>query len=223
MYQHFFKRLLDIFGATIALVILAIPFIFIAILIRLDSTGPAFFRQRRMGKDGKAFKIYKFRTMDQTAPHDIPTAQLERANDQITHIGRLLRKTSIDELPQFINVLKGDMSMVGPRPVVLTEKELIEMRYRNGADSVLPGITGLAQVNGRDRLSNLSKSNYDGIYASSVSFLIDSKIIVKTFWYVALRLGIREGRQNFRNVRPTDVIDNQAHSDSRRLFLRRKI
>lgn len=108
--------------------------------------------------------------------------------------------------------------MVGPRPVVLTEKELIEMRYRNGADSVLPGITGLAQVNGRDRLSNLSKSNYDGIYASSVSFLIDSKIIVKTFWYVALRLGIREGRQNFRNVRPTDVIDNQAHSDSRRLF-----
>ncbi|WP_049176481.1 sugar transferase [Lacticaseibacillus paracasei] len=223
MYQHFFKRLLDIFVATIALVILAIPFIFIAILIRLDSTGPAFFRQRRMGKDGKAFKIYKFRTMDQTAPHDIPTAQLESANDQITHIGRLLRKTSIDELPQFINVLKGDMSMVGPRPVVLTEKELIEMRYRNGADSVLPGITGLAQVNGRDRLSNLSKSNYDGIYASSVSFLIDSKIIVKTFWYVALRLGIREGRQNFRNVRPTDVIDNQAHSDSRRLFLRRKI
>ena len=159
MYQHFIKRFLDILGAIIALAILAVPFVFIAILIRVVSTGPAFFRQQRMGKNGNPFRIYKFRTMDQRAPHDLATAKLDNANKQITRVGRLLRKTSIDELPQFINVLKGDMIMIGPRPVVLTETELIEMRHNNGAEGALPGITGLAQVNGRDRLSNLSKAN----------------------------------------------------------------
>ena len=219
MYQHFFKRLLDIFWSSLALVLLAIPFVIISLLIRVDSPGPAFFRQQRMGKDGKPFKIYKFRTMNQCAPHDVATAKLDHANQQITHIGRFLRKTSIDELPQFINVLKGDMSLVGPRPVVLTETELIEMRSKNGANRVLPGITGLAQVNGRDRLSNLNKSNYDGIYASSVSFLIDLKIFVKTFWYVFLRLGIREGRQNVTETEQTDTI----HANDQQLFLKRKI
>ncbi|MGN8667043.1 sugar transferase [Lacticaseibacillus paracasei] len=222
MYQHFIKRILDILGAIIALLILAIPFIIIAILIRMDSTGPAFFRQQRMGKDGKPFRIYKFRTMDQEAPHDLATAKLDNANKQITRVGRLLRKTSIDELPQFINVLKGDMSMVGPRPVVLTETELIEMRHKNGAESALPGITGLAQVNGRDRLSNLSKSNYDGIYVSSISFFIDSKIMVKTFWYVALRLGIREGRPNSKKVNAANIGEKNIRPNEQQLFLKRK-
>lgn len=223
MYQHFIKRFLDILGAIIALAILAVPFVFIAILIRVDSTGPAFFRQQRMGKDGKPFRIYKFRTMDQRAPHDLATAKLDNANKQITRVGRLLRKTSIDELPQFINVLKGDMSMIGPRPVVLTETELIEMRHNNGAEGALPGITGLAQVNGRDRLSNLSKANYDGIYVSSISFLIDFKIMVKTFWYVALRLGIREGRQNSKKVIAQNTREKAIRTNEQQLFLKRKV
>lgn len=195
MYQHFIKRLFDIIVSAVALVILAIPFAVVAILIKLDSKGPAFFRQQRMGKDGKPFRIYKFRTMQQDAPHNTATAELDNAKDKITRVGRVLRKTSIDELPQFINVLLGNMSMIGPRPVVLTETELIEMRHENGADLVLPGLTGMAQVNGRDQISNLSKSSFDGMYASSISVVIDFKIVVKTVWYVLLSVGIREGRQ----------------------------
>lgn len=196
MYQHFIKRLFDITVSAVALVILAIPFAVVAILIKLDSKGPAFFRQQRMGKDGKPFRIYKFRTMRQDAPHNTATAELDNAKDKITRVGGVCRKTSIDELPQFINVLKGDMSIIGPRPVVLTETELIEMRHENGADKVLPGLTGLAQVNGRDQVSNMQKATFDGIYAARVNLKMDAKVVLKTVWYVVLRVGIREGRQN---------------------------
>ncbi len=113
--------------------------------------------------------------------------------------------------------------MIGPRPVVLTETELIEMRHNNGAEGALPGITGLAQVNGRDRLSNLSKANYDGIYVSSISFLIDFKIMVKTFWYVALRLGIREGRQNSKKVIAQNTREKAIRTNEQQLFLKRKV
>ncbi|EPC71707.1 capsular polysaccharide synthesis protein [Lacticaseibacillus paracasei subsp. paracasei Lpp126] len=196
MYQHFIKRLFDIIVSAVALVILAIPFAVVAILIKLDSKGPAFFRQQRMGKDGKPFLIYKFRTMRQYAPHNTATAELDNAKDKITRVGGVCRKTSIDELPQFINVLKGDMSIIGPRPVVLTETELIEMRHENGADKVLPGLTGLAQVNGRDSLSNLQKATYDAYYAHRVTFMNDFRTVVKTIWYVLLHVGIHEGKQN---------------------------
>lgn len=195
MYQHFIKRLFDIIVSAVALVILAIPFALVAIFIKLDSKGPAFFRQQRMGKDDKPFLIYKFRTMRQDAPHNTATAELDNAKDKITRVGSVLRKTSVDELPQLINVLLGDMSIIGPRPVVLNETELISMRHDNGANHVLPGLTGLAQVNGRDSLSNLSKSSYDGLYASSVTVLLDLRIVAKTCWYVLLSVGIREGRQ----------------------------
>lgn len=196
MYQHFIKRLFDIIVSAVALVILAIPFAVVAIFIRLDSKGPAFFRQQRMGKDGKPFLIYKFRTMRQDAPHNTATAELDNAKDKITRVGGVCRKTSIDELPQFINVLKGDMSIIGPRPVVLTETELIEMRHENGADRVLPGLTGLAQVNGRDSLSNLQKATYDAYYAQRVTCMNDLRTVVKTVWYVLLHVGIHEGKQN---------------------------
>lgn len=196
MYQHFIKRLFDIIVSAVALVILAIPFAVVAIFIKLDSKGPAFFRQQRMGKDGKPFLIYKFRTMRQDAPHNTATAELDNAKDKITRVGGVCRKTSIDELPQFINVLKGDMSIIGPRPVVLTETELIEMRHENGADKVLPGLTGLAQVNGRDSLSNLQKATYDAYYAQRVTFMNDLRTVVKTVWYVLLHVGIHEGKQN---------------------------
>lgn len=194
MYPRVMKRIFDLFTAIIALVLLCIPFIIVFILIKLDSRGPIFFKQKRMGKNSKPFEIYKFRTMYVDAPHNKATADLDNADDQITHIGRLLRKTSIDELPQFINVIKGEMSIIGPRPVILSETELIEMRKRNGSDKVLPGLTGLAQVHGRDNLSNFKKSNYDGIYYMALSFRTDLKIVFRTIWYVFLHVGVHEGK-----------------------------
>lgn len=194
MYQRIVKRGLDVIVAIVVLVVLCIPFLPIAVLIKLDSKGPVFFKQQRMGKNGVSFQIYKFRSMHEKAPHNMATAELENADDQITRIGRVLRKTSIDELPQFINVLRGEMSIIGPRPVILAEKELIEMRHSNGADRVLPGLTGLAQVHGRDHVPNLQKANYDGIYAATLSFTTDLKITFRTIWYVLLHIGVHEGR-----------------------------
>lgn len=195
MYRAVFKRLFDLIVSVIALIILCIPFLLIAILIKIDSRGPVFFKQQRMGINSVPFNIYKFRSMYMEAPHNRATAQLDHAEDQITRVGKVLRKTSIDELPQFINVLKDEMSIIGPRPVILAETELIEMRHSNGADNVLPGLTGLAQVHGRDQISNLQKANYDGAYAVALSFRTDLKITVRTIWYVLLHIGVHEGRK----------------------------
>lgn len=118
MYVNYIKRFFDFITSAVALVILCIPFCLIAIIIKVDSAGPVFFRQDRVGKDGKTFKIYKFRSMKQEAPHESATAELENARDQITRVGKFLRASSIDELPQFINVLRGEMSMIGPRPII---------------------------------------------------------------------------------------------------------
>lgn len=196
MYRAVFKRLFDLIVSVIALIILCIPFLLIAILIKIDSRGPVFFRQQRMGINNVPFSIYKFRSMYMKAPHNRATAKLDHAEDQITRVGKILRKTSIDELPQFINILKGEMSVIGPRPVILVETELIKMRHNNGADKVLPGLTGLAQVHGRDRISSFKKAGYDGIYAISVSFGTDLKITLRTIWYVILHVGIYEGEKN---------------------------
>lgn len=195
MYRAVFKRLFDLIVSVIALIILCIPFLLIAILIKIDSRGPVFFKQQRMGINSVPFNIYKFRSMYMEAPNNRATAQLDHAEDQITRVGKVLRKTSIDELPQFINVLKDEMSIIGPRPVILAETELIEMRHSNGADNVLPGLTGLAQVHGRDQISNLQKAKYDGAYAVALSFRTDLKITVRTIWYVLLHIGVHEGRK----------------------------
>ncbi|KIS04343.1 sugar transferase [Paucilactobacillus wasatchensis] len=195
MYQSFVKRFFDIVVSTVALIVLAIPFLVIAAIIRLDSHGPVFFRQQRTGLNGDVFRIYKFRTMKEKAPHEMATSELCNAEDQITHVGAFLRKTSIDELPQLINVFVGQMSIIGPRPVILSETELIEMRHKNGADRVLPGLTGLAQVHGRDEVSNFKKASYDGVYALKVSARTDTKITLRTVWYVLLHIGIREGKK----------------------------
>lgn len=194
MYRVVFKRLFDLIFSVIALIILCIPFLLIAILIKIDSRGPVFFKQQRMGINSVPFNIYKFRSMYMEAPHNRATAQLDHADDQITRVGKFLRKTSIDELPQFINVFKGEMSVIGPRPVILAEKELIEMRQSNGAYQVLPGLTGLAQVHGRDHVPNLKKASYDGIYAAALSFSTDFKICIRTIWYVLLHVGVHEGK-----------------------------
>ena len=188
LYKNVIKRILDISVSLVALIVLLI----IALLIKFDSKGPVFFKQVRMGKDDVPFDILKFRSMYETAPHQMSTSQLDNPSQHVTTIGKFLRKTSLDELPQLINVIKGDMSIVGPRPLILSEKNVLNLRTRNGASKVLPGITGLAQVNGRDELPDDEKAQFDSYYAANVSLSLDFKIIMKTFIDVLDERGIKE-------------------------------
>ena len=192
LYKNVIKRILDISVSLVALIVLLIPFVIISLLIKLDSKGPVFFKQVLMGKDDVPFDILKFRSMYETAPHQMSTSQLDNPSQHVTTIGKFLRKTSLDELPQLINVIKGDMSIVGPRPLILYEKNVLNLRTRNGASKVLPGITGLAQVNGRDELPDDEKAQFDNYYAANVSLSLDFKIIMKTFIDVLDERGIKE-------------------------------
>lgn len=192
LYKNVIKRILDISVSLVALIVLLIPFLIISLLIKFDSKGPVFFKQVRMEKDDVPFDILKFRSMYETAPHQISTSQLSNPSQHVTTIGKFLRKTSLDELPQLINVIKGDMSIVGPRPLILSEKNVLNLRTRNGASKVLPGITGLAQVNGRDELPDDEKAQFDSYYAANVSLSLDFKIIMKTFIDVLDERGIKE-------------------------------
>ena len=192
LYKNVIKRILDISVSLVALIVLLIPFLIISLLIKFDSKGPVFFKQVPMGKDDVPFDILKFRSMYETAPHQISTSQLSNPSQHVTTIGKFLRKTSLDELPQLINVIKGDMSIVGPRPLILSEKNVLNLRTRNGASKVLPGITGLAQVNGRDELPDDEKAQFDSYYAANVSLSLDFKIIMKTFIDVLDERGIKE-------------------------------
>ena len=192
LYKNVIKRILDISVSLVALIVLLIPFLIIALLIKFDSKGPVFFKQVRMGKDDVPFDILKFRSTYETAPHQMSTSQLDNPSQHVTTIGKFLRKTSLDELPQLINVIKGDMSIVGPRPLILSEKNVLNLRTRNGASKVLPGITGLAQVNGRDELPDDEKAQFDSYYAANVSLSLDFKIIMKTFIDVLDERGIKE-------------------------------
>lgn len=173
------KRGMDILLALAAGILLALPMLLIAALICLDSEGDAIFRQQRVGKDGKAFTIYKFRTMHITAPHDMPSRELA-AERYVTRMGIFLRRTSMDELPQLWNVIRGDMSLVGYRPVCLTETEVNRLRAFQGVFALRPGITGLAQVSGRDRLSDEEKVHLDGWYVRHCSLGLDIWCLVRT-------------------------------------------
>lgn len=187
------KRLLDIVLSLFLLVLLSPLFAIVALIVRMDSDGPAIFRQLRSGQGGRLFVIYKFRTMMTAAPANIATAQLQHPQRYITPVGRFLRQTSLDELPQLWNVLKGDMSFVGPRPVIPSEIYLLRLRRRLGADTVRPGITGLAQIRGRDNLPPRTKAQYDSEYALNYTFLLDCYIFFSTLRYVLRREGIHEG------------------------------
>lgn len=195
LYSKFFKRLIDLGVSSISLIILCIPFLVIACFIKADSKGPVFFKQVRMGKNNVPFNIIKFRSMYQDAPHDVATSKLIGAERHITRVGRFLRKSSLDELPQLINVFKGNMSLVGPRPLILKEKKVLSLRRKNGANKVLPGITGLAQIHGRDEVNDLKKAKLDKIYTDSISFSMDCKILIHTFCDVIKSRGIHEGKQ----------------------------
>lgn len=175
-----FKRALDVIFSFLLLFFLLFPMLLIGVVIRLTSDGDVIFKQRRVGIDGKVFICYKFRTMYKDAPNNRPTSTFFDAQKYITPIGRILRKTSLDELPQLFNVLRGDMSLVGPRPLIENEDEIHAIRARCGVYRVRPGITGLAQVSGRDLLDNIDKVRLDIEYAKKMSFSEDARILMKT-------------------------------------------
>ena len=195
-YRDFFKRGFDIFFSLIAIIILAIPMMIIALWIKIDSPHEkVLFKQERIGINNVPFTILKFRSMRDDAPHQMATENFENPEVYITRVGKILRKTSMDELPQLFNVLKGDMSIVGPRPLIPKEKYVLKLRNEYGANKILPGITGLAQVHGRDQVTDENKASYDGKYALNVSLLLDASIIMKTVSDVIKRKGIIEGKR----------------------------
>ncbi|WP_215144707.1 sugar transferase [Exiguobacterium qingdaonense] len=202
MSYETFKRIFDTTLSGSALLLLAPFFLLIACLIKLDSKGPVFFKQERIGEKEKRFWMYKFRTMHQDTPNDVPTHLFNDSTKHITRIGAFLRKTSLDELPQLVNILKGEMAIVGPRPALWNQDDLVEARRQVGATEALPGLTGWAQVKGRDELPIEVKAKLDGEYVRQMSFWFDMRCIALTIRNVILREGIVEGTHP--TPRPTE-------------------
>lgn len=193
MYQKFGKRLLDILLSGCILVCLSWLYLLVVFAIVVDDPGPVFFRQKRVGIHKSHFMILKFRTMKMDTPRDTPTHLLENPQQYITRVGRILRKTSLDELPQLLQIFSGKMSFVGPRPALWNQFDLIEERDKYGANDVMPGLTGWAQINGRDELPIDVKARFDGEYVEKQSFLFDSKCFFGTFLSVLRHEGVVEG------------------------------
>lgn len=193
MYQRFVKRVLDIVLSLAGIVVLALPLAVISLAVKLDSPGPVFFRQKRFGIHKSFFNILKFRTMRTDTPKDMPTHLLNDPTRWITKTGAFLRKTSLDELPQLFNILAGQMSVIGPRPALWNQEDLIAMRDQYGANDVMPGLTGWAQINGRDELPLDVKARLDGEYAKNISFAFDVKCFIGTVKSVLSHDGVVEG------------------------------
>ena len=187
------KRIIDLTLSIAGLVVLSPVLLVLAFAIKLDSPGPVLFKQKRVGINKTHFNIYKFRTMRTDTPKDTPTHLLADPDKYITKAGRLLRKASLDELPQIINILLGQMAIIGPRPALWNQYDLIEERDKYGANDIRPGLTGWAQINGRDELPIEVKSKYDGEYVRRMSFLFDLKCLVGTILVVIRRYGVVEG------------------------------
>lgn len=192
MYVHV-KRGLDVAIALVALIVLSPVMLMIAAAVRATSPGPVFFRQKRVGIHRSHFMIYKFRTMRTDAPKDAPTHLLQNAASFITPVGRFLRASSLDELPQLFNILRGEMSFVGPRPALWNQYDLIAAREAVGANDVLPGLTGWAQINGRDELPIPVKVRYDREYVENLSLNMDARCFFGTIISVLRAEGVREG------------------------------
>ena len=195
MYRKFLKRFIDILLSAAGLLVLSPVLLAIDILIKLDSKGPVLFKQKRVAKNKEHFQILKFRTMYADVPKDVPTHLLADPESKITKIGRFLRKSSLDELPQIWNILVGEMSIIGPRPALWNQFDLIEERDKYGANDVRPGLTGLAQIMGRDELPIDVKAKYDGEYAQNITFAKDVKIFFGTITSVLGAKGVKEGKQ----------------------------
>ena len=193
MYKHFFKRLIDIVLSFIGIVVLALPMLIFALIIFIEDPGPVFFRQKRVGIHKTFFNVLKFRSMKMSTPHDMPTHMLENPEQYILKCGRWMRKMSIDELPQLFNILAGQMSIIGPRPALWNQDDLVAERDKYGANDVRPGLTGWAQINGRDELEIPEKARLDGEYVEKLSFGFDCKCFFGTITSVLHHDGVVEG------------------------------
>ena len=199
MYKKYFKRCIDIILSLAGLILASWLYLIIIIAITIDDPGPAFFTQKRVGKGKKCFQLYKFRSMKTSTPHDIPTHLFKNRKQYITRVGRFLRKSSLDEIPQLWNILKGDMSIIGPRPALWNQDDLIAERDKYGANDIRPGLTGLAQISGRDELEIPIKAKLDGEYVATLNsggfkgIAIDIKCFVRTIFSVLKSDGVFEG------------------------------
>ena len=193
MYRKYGKRFLDIILSGCGIVVLSPIYLLVALAIVIDDPGPVFFRQKRVGIHKTHFQMLKFRTMRMNTPHDVPTHLLEDPHRYITRVGRILRKTSLDELPQIFQIFTGKMAVIGPRPALWNQYDLIEQRDLYGANDIRPGLTGWAQINGRDELPIDVKARLDGEYARNVSFLFDCKCFFGSITAVLKHKGVVEG------------------------------
>ena len=193
IYRTTIKRLLDIILSACGILLLSPLFLILMLAVYIDDPGPFFFRQKRVGIHQSTFYLWKFRSMKVSTPQDVPTHLLENPEQYITRVGRFLRKTSLDELPQIFQIFTGSMSIVGPRPALWNQFDLIEERDRYGANDVRPGLTGWAQINGRDELSIAEKARYDGEYVARLSFAFDVKCFFGTFGKVLRQEDVVEG------------------------------
>ena len=207
MYRRYIKRLLDIILSFCGLAVLAIPMVVIAVIVKLDSKGPVLFWQKRVGIHKSIFMMPKFRTMYTDTPANIPTHMLNDPDRWITKSGRLLRKLSLDELPQILCILTNKMSVIGPRPALWNQYDLIAERDKYGANDVLPGLTGWAQINGRDELPISVKAAYDGEYVRNMSFAFDCKCFFGTIACVLKKEGVVEGG--------TGTLEKQAKEEAK--------
>ena len=197
------KRLFDFVMSLIGIIVLSPIILIVALAVKLTSPGPMLFKQRRIGKNNDEFQIYKFRTMRIDTPN-VPTHLLENPEQWITPVGKFLRKTSLDELPQLFNILKGEMSIVGPRPALYNQIDLKEMRTEAGIHKLVPGLTGWAQINGRDKLPIPIKAKLDGEYVKRCSFGFDLKCFFMTFIKVLKRDGVVEGKAQSKTAKQTN-------------------
>lgn len=193
MYKNGVKRILDFFMSLCGIIVLSPLLVILSIWIKVDSKGPVLFKQKRIGKDKTYFSIYKFRTMYVDTPHDMPTHLLDDPDAFITKAGHFLRKTSLDELPQLFNILLGQMAVIGPRPSLWNQDDLIALRDEYHANDVRPGLTGWAQIHGRDELEITTKAKLDGYYVDHLGFLLDVKCFFGTITSVLKHEGVVEG------------------------------
>lgn len=206
MYRHVIKRLLDLILSLLGILLLSPLLLLIALILFIDDPGPIFFCQKRVGRNKKLFPILKFRTMKVSTPRDCPTHLLADPQRYITRVGRILRKTSLDELPQLFNIFIGQMSVIGPRPALWNQEDLIAERDKYGANDVRPGLTGYAQIRGRDELPIDVKARLDGDYVAKLSFLTDLRCFFGTFAAVLSHRGVVEGA--------TEEAKNSAESEN---------
>ncbi len=193
MYGKYLKRVMDIVLSGLGLICMSWLYLILILAIKIDDPGPAFFIQKRVGKGKSYFRLHKFRSMKMDTPHDVPTHLLENPEQYITRVGKFLRKSSLDELPQIWDIFVGNMSIVGPRPALWNQDDLIAERDKYGANDVMPGLTGWAQINGRDELQIEEKARLDGEYVQRMSFAFDARCFFRTIVFVLKGDGVVEG------------------------------